>query len=129
VISQGVEKMSVVFSHAKGIARGTRYEISEADFRQAWANLLHDHDRNGQGPDLPRLTSRKPLVELEENGCQLSLEYLLRTLVPIASQNTAQATQPFLEANKRIVESTPEWVVNPAKGTRVQGVRLIAHRA
>lgn len=117
--------MPVVFPHAKGIARGTRHKISDADFRQAWENLLRDHDHNRQGPDLPRLTSRKPRVELEENRYQLSLEYLLRTLVPTASKNTAQATQPFLEANRHIVERTPERVVNPAKGTRVQGVRLL----
>lgn len=121
----GLEEMPVVFPHAKGIARGTRHEISEADFRQAWANLLRDHDHNGQGPDLPRLSSRKRKAVLEDDGYQLSLEYLLRTLVPAASQNTAQATQPFLEANRHIVGPTPERVVNSAKGTRVRGVRLL----
>jgi hypothetical protein len=125
LVSQGEAEMPVVFPHAKGIARGTRHEISEADFRQAWTNLLRDHVRNGQDPNLPRLTSRKPKAELEENGYQLSLEYLLRTLVPTASQNTAQATQPFLEANRHIIEPTPVKIVNPAKGTRVQGVRLL----
>lgn len=111
--------MPVVFPHANN------YEITDTDFREAWSKLLGAYDHNGQGPDLPRLVSRKPKVELEENGYQFSLEYLLRTLVQEASQNTAQATQVFLRANRHIIEPTPERVVNPATGRLVQGVRLL----
>lgn len=111
--------MAVRFPHAN------KFEIEDAAFRQAWAELLRKHDRNSQGPNLPRLTSRKSKRELEENSYQLSLEYLLRKIVPAVSQNTAQATRPFLDANRHILESTPERGVNPATGRLVQGVRLL----
>lgn len=73
---------------------------------------------------LPRLPSRKSLEELTEKGYQLSLEYLLRTLLPTC-KDTAQATKKFLEVNSHITESTPEPVVNPVTGRMVQGVRLL----
>lgn len=111
--------MAVRFPHANN------FEIEDAAFRQAWANLLRKHDRNNQRPDLPRLTSRKSKRELEEIGYQFSLEFPLRKLVPTASQNTAQATRQFLDANRHILEPTPERVVNPATGRLVQGVRML----
>jgi hypothetical protein len=115
----GVEKMAVVFPYAKN------YQITDDLFRQKWTELLRDHDHNGQGPDLPRLPNQKTLDEMREAGCQLSLEYLLRSLVPHASQTTTQANRPFLVANRHIIETTPERVVNPPTTRLVQGVRLL----
>jgi len=119
MVSQGVADMPVVFPHA------SNFQISDAIFRQAWADILRNHDHNNQGPDLPRLRSIWPLTRIEEDGYQLSLEYLLRTLVPTAFQNTAQATQPFLETNRHIIESTPELGVNTVTGRLLQGVRRL----
>ena len=85
--------MPVVFPHANN------FQISDEHFRQAWENLLREHDHNFQGPELPHLHRRWSLAEMNERGYQLGLEYLLRTLVPVASQNTAQATRVFLAAN------------------------------
>lgn len=112
--------MPVVFPHANN------FQISDAHFRQAWENLLREHDHNFQGPNLPHLHRRWSLAEMNERGYQLGLEYLLRTLVPVASQNTAQATRVFLAANAHIVIPTQEQVVNPATGRMVAGVQLLA---
>ena len=112
--------MPVVFPHANN------YQVSDEIFRQAWANLLRDHDHNNQGPDLPHLHRRWRLTEVEERNNQLGLEYLLRTIVPMASQNTAQATQVFLAANAHIVIPTQKKVVNPPTGRMVAGVQLLA---
>ncbi len=111
--------MPVVFPHANN------FQISDAHFRQAWENLLREHDHNFQGPELPHLHRRWSLAELNERGYQLGLEYLLRSLVPVASQNTAQATRAFLAANTHIVIPTQEQVVNPATGRMVAGVQLL----
>jgi hypothetical protein len=111
--------MPVVFPHANNL------HISDAIFRQAWADLLRDHDHNNQGPDLPHLHRRWPIAEIEERGYQLGLEFLLRTLVPAAYQNTAQATQGFLAANAHIVIPTRVEVINPPTGRMVAGVQLL----
>ena len=111
--------MPVVFPHANN------FQISDAHFRQAWENLLHEHHHNVQGPNLPRLHSRRSLAEIEESGYRLGLEYLLRTLVPAVSQNTAQASGVFLAANAHIAIPTQEKVVNPATGRMVAGVQLL----
>lgn len=109
--------MPVVFPHA-----AKRHTVTDAQFRQAWTDLLRQHNATNRA--LPRLPSRKSLKELTENGYQLSLEYLLRTLLP-TSKDTAQATKKFLAANRHIIEPTPERVVNPVTGRKVQGVRLL----
>jgi hypothetical protein len=128
LVSPEIAKMPVVFPHAKGITRGTRHVMSDVDFRQAWIEHLRRYGRIVTEP-LPRLSSRKSKHDLEENGYQLSLEYLLRTLVPRASENTAQATKLFLAANSHIVEPTPESIENPASNRSVQGVQLAAQRS
>lgn len=115
--------MPVVFPHANN------YEIEDDVFRQAWIALLDG--QQGAGPALPRLPSIKPLNELIEtttapgNLRPLSLEYLLRTLVSPVWQTTMQATNKFLEANRHIIEPTPEPVVNPVTDEMVQGVQLV----
>lgn len=110
--------MPVVFPHA-----GKKHTVTDADFRRAWADFLREHDAT-TGQALPRLPSRKSLEELSARGYQLSLEYLLRTLLPTC-KDTAQATKKFLEANSHIIEPTPERVINPVTGREVQGVRLL----
>jgi hypothetical protein len=115
--------MPVVFPHAN------KFEIEDDDFRRAWLALLDG--QRGAGPAIPRLPSIKPLQVLIEtttapgNTHPLSLEYLLRTLVPPASQTTMQATNQFLDANTHIIERTPAKVENPAGSRRVEGVQLI----
>ena len=109
--------MPVIFPHAP-----KKHTVTDAAFRQAWADLLRQHNETCQ--TIPRLPSRKSLKELTENGYQLSLEYLLRTLLPTC-KDTAQATKKFLEVNSHIIEPTPERVVNPVTGRRVQGVQLL----
>lgn len=115
--------MPVVFPHANN------FEIEDDDFRRAWLALLNG--QRGAGPAIPRLPSIKPLQVLIEtttapgNAHPVSLEYLLRTLVPPASRTTMQATNEFLDANTHIIERTPAKVENPAGNRRVEGVQLI----
>lgn len=115
--------MPVVFPHANN------YEIEDDVFRQAW--IAQQDGQHGAGPAMPRLPSIKPLNVLIEtttapgNLRPLSLEYLLRTLVPPVWQTTMQATNTFVEANRHVIEHTPELVVNPVNGGMVQGVQLV----
>lgn len=109
--------MSITFPHANN------YQISDDDFRAAWAELICRYGGGGSVTDLPRLHTIDPLSKLIHKKYQLSLEFLCRTLVPNGYRNTMQATEPFLKANAHILQ--PVSVANPGTGRAVQGVHLM----
>jgi hypothetical protein len=119
----GGEAMPVIFPHAN------HHTIADVAFRDAWLEHCQTLGAGGEGLELPRLSSRKPMADLEDNNSLFSLEFLLRTMVPTAYRDVAQATWPFLRRNAHIVAPTTHPVVNPATGRLVQGVRLLPEAA
>jgi hypothetical protein len=114
--------MSVIFPHANN------YIIDDDVFRAAWAMLVENYATSKEENDIPRLSSRISFAKLIKANHYLSLEYLCRLLVPNGYKNVAQATNPFMEANAHIVESTMAPVINPVTKRLVQGVRIIPKR-
>lgn len=111
--------MPVIFPH---VNNGT-YSISDADFCNAWAELIALYPESGIANQLPRLHSINPLQAVVNNGQQFSLEYLCRILVPNGYKNTMQATNIFMDTNSHIVQRIQ--VLNPVSGRMVQGAQLI----
>lgn len=114
--------MPVVFRDAKN------YEISDADFRQAWNAIICLYGAGIVCTDLPRLHTHDSLATLIGKGHQFSLEYLCRLLVPSGYKNTMQATDEFLEVNYHILRPI-EQIENPISHRQVKGARLLPETA
>lgn len=110
--------MKVVFRYAND------YEISDADFRQAWNEIICLYGAGFAGTDLPRLHTHDSLATLIGNGHQFSLEYLCRMLVPNGYKNTMQATDAFIKDNSHILLPI-ENIKNPISHRQVKGARLV----
>jgi hypothetical protein len=111
--------MPVVFPHANN------YSLPDTHFRSAWVQLRRLFPGELPLHRLPRLPSREPKYELEENNRQLSLEYLCRILVPPGYQDVNQATRVFMELNAHLLRPTAASVVNRVTGQLVEGAEII----
>lgn len=109
----------VVFPHANG------HTVADDDFRVAWRELCSRFPVDPVTLELPRLSRRVPIVEMEVSGQQRSLEYLCKLLVPNGYKGTAQATNTFLTRNSHVVRATLHPVRNPATTRDVKGVKLV----
>jgi hypothetical protein len=109
--------MPVVFRYANN------YEISDADFRQAWNAIICLYGAGIVCTDLPRLHTHDSLATLIGKGHQFSLEYLCRMLVPNGYKDSMQATDKFMEDNPHILLPIAN-IENPISHRQVKGARL-----
>ncbi len=110
----------VVLPHANG------YEVTDNDFVCAWVQIVSRFGPPGADPytvPIPRLSTRRPFAWYQDQEARCcTLEYLLRIIAPESYQGTAQATQPFINANWIVTRAGS--IRNASSGRLVEAVAL-----